>query len=107
LVEDAAELDVVAHRAAAQPAVLLRGLLARGKALPVAALDALVHQPLELAAVVVPQGRRRVGKLARRDQVAAPDLGGVDAESSRGVLDQPLGEIGGLRTAGAAIGPAL
>ena len=35
VVEDAAELDVVAHRAAAQLAVLLRLALARGVALPV------------------------------------------------------------------------
>src|SRR3977135_1493470 len=54
LVEDAAELDVVAHRAAAQLAALLRGLLACGKALQIAELDALVQQAYELAAVVVP-----------------------------------------------------
>src|SRR5919201_1090211 len=54
IVEDAAELDVVAHGAAAQLAVLLRSLLARRKTLPVAELDALVHEPLEFAAVVIP-----------------------------------------------------
>jgi hypothetical protein len=60
LVEDAAELDVVADGAAAQPAVLFRRLLARRKALRVAERDTLVHQAGELAAVVIPQGRRRV-----------------------------------------------
>src|SRR5258708_27231584 len=107
VVEDAAELDVVAHRAAAQLAVLLRGFLSRRKALPVAELDALVHEALELAAVVVPQRGRRVGELARRDQVAAPDLGGVHTAPPRGGPDQPLGGVGPLRAPGAAIGPAL
>ena len=85
----------------------MRGFLSRRKAFPVAELDALVHEPLELAAVVIPQRGRRVGELARRNQVAAPDLGGVHADRPRGVLDQPLGEIGRLRASGAAIGPAL
>src|SRR5499427_2429827 len=83
VVEDAAELDVVAHRAAAQLAVLLRGFLSCRKALPVAELDALVHEPLELSAVVVPQRGRRVRELAWRDQVAAPDLGGIHADRPR------------------------
>src|SRR5262249_1669514 len=107
VVEDAAELDVVAHRPAAQLAVLLRGFLSRHKTLPVAELDALVHEALELSAVVVPQRGRRVWELARRDQVAAPDLSGIYADRPRRVFDQPLGEVSRLGTSGAAIGPAL
>src|SRR5262249_59134947 len=91
VVEDAAELDVVAHRVAAELAVLLRSFLSRREALPVAELDALVHEALELAAVVVPQRRRRVRELARRNQVAAPDLGGIHADRPRRVFDPPLG----------------
>ena len=53
-VEDAAELDVVAHCVAAQLSGVLRGFLARRIAVPVAELDAFVHEPLELAAVVIP-----------------------------------------------------
>src|SRR4029453_13293435 len=41
IIKDAAELDVVAHGAAPQLAVLLRGFLSGGKSLPVAELDAL------------------------------------------------------------------
>ena len=54
LVENAAELDVVAHRAAAQLAVVLGRLLACRVALPVAGLDALVEEAHEFAAVVGP-----------------------------------------------------
>ena len=50
VVEDAAELDVVADRAAAQLAGLLRRLAPLLVALPVGKLDALVHHALELAA---------------------------------------------------------
>src|SRR5205814_649721 len=103
LVEDAAELDVVAHRAAAQLAVLLRGLLSRRKAVPITELDALVHLPLEFAAVVIPQRRCRIGKFARRNEVAAPDLGGIHADDPRRVLDEPLNEISRLGPSGTAI----
>src|SRR5262249_40632682 len=90
VVEDAAELDVVAHRAAAQLAVLLRSFFPRRKALPVAEFDALIHEALELAAVVIPQRGRGVGELARRDHGAAPLLGGLSAARPRPPLTRPL-----------------
>src|SRR5262249_38689058 len=52
IIEDAAELYVVADRAAAQLAVLLRLLLALRVTLPVRHLDALVEQPRELTRVI-------------------------------------------------------
>ncbi len=48
-------------------------------------------------------GRRGVGQLRRRDQVAAANFRAVHADLPRGVLDQPLHEVGGLRAAGAAV----
>ena len=106
-VEDAAELDVVAHGAAAQLAVLLGGFLARRIALPVACLDALVEQTHEFAAVVGPQRRCRVRQLVRRDEIAASDLRRVHAGLACGMLDQSFHEVGGLGPAGAAVGAAL
>src|SRR6185295_4418431 len=52
VVKDAAKLDVVADRAAAQLAVLLRRLAPLLVAVPVRHLDALVEQTHELAGVV-------------------------------------------------------
>src|SRR5262249_60854477 len=88
-------------------AVLSRGFLSRRKALPVAELDALVHEALELAAVVIPQRGRGVGELVRRNQVAAPDFGGVHADRPRRVFDQPFGEVGRLGASGTSVRPAL
>src|SRR4051794_25721037 len=92
IIEDAAELDVVADRAAAQLAALLRLALALAVTFPVRHLDTLVEQARELARVVGVERRRVVGKLVRRDQVDAPYLGDIHADFSRRMLDQPLGE---------------
>ena len=104
VVEDAALLDVVGDRAAAQPAVLLGRGAPRRVALPVAEVEALVQDARELAAVVVPEGRRRVRQLLRRDEIAAPDFRRIDADHPRRLLDQALGEVGGLGPPRAAIG---
>ena len=70
-------------------------------------LDAPVHQAGELAAVVDPVSGRRIGQLAGRNEIAAPDFRRIHADHVRRVLDQALHEIGGLGATGTAIGPAL
>ena len=103
LVENAAELDVGRDRAAAQLAASLALAPARGKSVPVGKLEALVHQLLELAAVVIVMRRRVVRQRLRLDEIAPAQLDPVDARDLRRALDQPLDQINRLGPAGAAI----
>src|SRR4051812_22699429 len=57
----------------------------------------------EIAAVVGRPDRCLVGHRARRDEIAAPDLGAIDAELERGLVREALQHIAGLRASGAAI----
>ncbi len=58
----------------------------------------------EIAAVIDEPERRRIGHRLRPDEVAAAQFVWRDAELARGVIDQALDCVGGLRPAGAAIG---
>jgi hypothetical protein len=107
VVEDAAKLDVIADRAAAQLAGLFRGRLALRVTLPVRHIDALVEQANELAGIVAVPGWRVVGEFVRRNEINAADLCHIHTDLLRRMLDHALGEIGGLRTSGAAIGTRL
>src|SRR6185437_16407577 len=104
VVEDAAKLDVIADRSTAQLAGLFRSLLAFLVALPVHHVDALVEQANKLAGIVAVPGRRVVRKFVRRNEIDTTDLRNIHADLFRRVFDHALGEIGGLRTSGAAIG---
>ena len=71
---------------------------------PVGQRQALVHQRLEVAAVVDLPERVGVGQLRRADEVAAPQLGRVQAQAARGRVHQPLDQVDGLGPPGAAVG---
>src|SRR5205085_10540584 len=101
IVEDAAELDVVADRTATQFAGLFRGRLALLVTLPVRHIEALVEQADELAGIVAVPSRRVVREFVRRNEIDAADLGNVHADLLRRMLDHALGEISGLRPSGA------
>ena len=70
----------------------------------VAGLERLVEGLLVLPAVVGEPGRGPVGELVRRNQVAAADLRGIDAQPAGQHVERPFDQVGGLRTAGAAVG---
>ncbi len=65
----------------------------------------LIEDRGELAAVIDGADRRLVGHRRRRDEVAAAQLGAVDAGDARGLVHRALEHVVRLRPAGAAIGP--
>ena len=98
------DFEIVADADAAQQALLLALFLAPGEAVDVGQLQRLIEQHGELAAVVGRTGRGLVRHLFRLDVVALAHLDLVDAHLARRGRDQPLHEVVGLGTAGAAIG---
>jgi hypothetical protein len=62
------------------------------------------EQPGEIAGVISWTDRRLVRHRARRDQVAATDLGAVEAELVGRTVGETFQHIAGLRPAGAAVG---
>ena len=100
----AAHLDIGRKPDAAHQALLLGGLGALGKFLPVGDFHRPLHVRGEVAGIVDLAGRGLVGHRARRDEILAPDRIRRHAEFSRGGIDQPLDHIGRLGTSGAAIG---
>ncbi len=90
--------------APAQPAARARLRLARGEALPLGEIERLLDDAAELAAVIDLPHRVGIGHLLRRDEIAAADLGGIEAELARCGVEQPLDEIDRLGPPGAAIG---
>ncbi|MGY4311387.1 hypothetical protein ACVWW1_000690 [Bradyrhizobium sp. JR3.5] len=96
--------DIARHADAPHQPVLLGGLGALRKLLPVGNLHRALHMRGEVAGVVDLAGRGRVGQRLRWDEILPPDGVRRHAELSRGGIDQPLDHIGGLRAAGAAIG---
>src|SRR4029077_16560666 len=100
---DAAELDIRRHRAAAQLAAPLTLFPPRGEAVPIGTREAMGHQLLNLAAVVIVVRRRVIAQCLGLDHVTTAQLDAVDARYLRGTLDQALDQIDRLRPAGAAI----
>ena len=96
--------DVVAHADAAPEAAPRRLRPALPDAPPVGDRHRLVHDPGELARIIGLAGRRAERHRARVDQVAAPELGRVDADLARRGVHQTLHQIDRFRPAGAAIG---
>ena len=62
-----------------------------------------VKAGLVVAALVGEASGRGVREGVGRDEVAAAQLGRVEARLPREQVHQPLGEVGGLRAAGAAV----
>ena len=99
---DAAGLDVGRVAEAALQALGRAGRLARFEAGDVGELDRARHRRLVVAGVVGQADRRRVGE--GLDEVAPAQLGRVDAQLARRGLDDALDRVGGLGSAGAAVG---
>ena len=104
LAHGAADLDIGRKPNAAHQALLLRGLGALGKFLPVRDLHRPLHVGGEVAGIVDLAGRGLVGHRARRDEILAPDRIRRHPELARRGIDQPLDHIGRLGASGAAIG---
>ena len=102
--ERAGDLQIATDADAAQPALLLRRFLARGKAGITAKLERAFERAGKVAAVVGVAESGGVGNLVGLDQIAPAQFGGVDAGLIGGGIDQPLHQVARLRPAGAAIG---
>src|SRR6476620_3925966 len=103
LVEDASVLDVAAARASAHFACGFRSRLPLPVPLPVRKLHALVHEPLELAAVIDRAGCRGIGHRFWSDEVAPPDFVGPDTKLDRRTIEQALDDIVAFGASGAAV----
>ncbi len=99
-----ADLEKSRDADAAKPALALRRLAPRGKALPVGKRERLVHHALELAAVVGRAVGGLVGHRLRRDEVLSAQLDRVEAVLGGGVVDQPLDRVGDVGAPGTAVG---
>ena len=75
-----------------------------GEAGVVGDLEELVEGGVVVAAVVDDGERGLVGELLGLDEVAAAELGGVDAELARRLVDDALELVAALGAAGAAVG---
>src|SRR5256884_504778 len=84
------------------PAAQLPG--PRRKPLPVGQFDKPVDDAREIAAVVDIAEVRAIREILRPDEIAPPDLYGVEPHLARGFLHQPLHEIVRLRPACPAVG---
>src|SRR5213596_726085 len=89
---------------APQPPAAARLLAPRRETLPVGQLDKPVDDAREIAAVVDIAEVRAIRKILRPDEIAPPNLYGVEPHLARGFLHQPLHEIVRLRPAGPAVG---
>ena len=96
-------LDVVRESDAAQPAVRARRGAAFVEAVPFGEFQRALHVAREFAAVVGEAHRAAIRQLVVRDEVAAADLGAVDAEFGRGEIEHPLDHVRRLGAARAAI----
>src|ERR1700741_2894868 len=87
----------VAGEADAAPLVLLLRILSPGGEVPVVgSLQRALEDAWKVAAVVGRPDRRLVRHRFPRDEVAAPDLGAVDAELARSLVDQALEDVAGF-----------
>src|SRR5262245_56858770 len=82
--------DVGGEPAAVEQALLLRRLLARGKAVPVRKLHGAVEHVREGAGIVNLAGRVGVGQLARLDVVGLADRTRIHADLACGSVEQAL-----------------
>ena len=91
----------------AEPGPRVARRLLRARALVVEAAQQLVEERGEVAGVVDGAGAERLGAAVVRhlvgaDQIAPPDLGGVEAEAGRAQVHQPLADEVALRAPGRA-----
>ena len=70
----------------------------------VAGLERQIERLFVFPAVVGQPGRRPVGELVRRDQVAAADVRRVHPEPAGQHVERPLDQVGGLRASRAPVG---
>ena len=101
---DAAGLDIAGEADATQLPAGLGFRLAGRHAGIVAGAEGGRKRRLVVAGVVHQGHGRLVGKLVRLDEVPAADFRGVDAQLPGGLVDDPLQQVGRLRTARAAVG---
>ena len=100
----AGPFDVAGEAAAIEQALLLRRLLARGKAVPVGEFRGALQHVRERAGVVDLADGVGVGQLRRLDVVHLADGARVHADLPRGGVHQPLDDEDAFRPARAAIG---
>ena len=104
-VENAAgDFEKAADADAAQLSRPLGCRAARRKSVPVGGLERLVHDALELAAVVDRPVRRLVRHRAGRDEIATPQLHAIDPQRPCGTINQPLDHVDRFRASRSAIG---
>ena len=89
---------------AAQLSFALRALAPRRKALPVGEQQSLVHDGLELAAVVGRAVRGLVGHRLRRNEIPPPQRDRVETVLGRGEIDEALDRAGDVGPSRAAVG---
>ena len=99
-----AGLDVGREADAADLAGLSRRRGARREAVVIGKLQRAGQVAVELAAIVVAVALGLVREVGRRDEIAPPDFDRAEAGLAAAGIDQPLDEIGGLGTPGAAVG---
>ncbi len=104
LAHRAADLDIGTETDAAHQSLLLRGLGALGKLLPVGNVHRALHVCGEVAGIINFPGGRCVRHCLRLDEILAADRVGRHAELARRRIDKALDHIGGLRASGSAIG---
>jgi hypothetical protein len=90
-----------------QASLLSRGRLLAPQLVVAELLERELHRLRVVAGVVDEPGRRLVRELLRLDEVVEPELGRVDAELVRRVVDEPFDQVRGLGDAErAAVGDA-
>src|SRR6185437_4748849 len=101
--EDAGIVDVIDEAAAAPLARGLARPMARGVAVPVGESLAFRQRRRVVADIIGPAGPRLMRHRRWRDEIAAAQLGAVDAAVARRLIDEPLDDVDRLGPSGAAI----
>ena len=101
---EAARFDVAGKADAALLALLFRSRLAGPKAGVVGVRQRFVQAGFVISNVVSECHRRFVGKVARLNEVAAADVGGIHVQFPRRRFHQAFDNVGGLGAASASVG---
>ena len=100
----AARFDVAGKADAALLALLFRSRLAGPEASVVGVRQRFVQAGLVVADVVGERDGRLVGKIARLNEVAAADVGGIHVQFPRRRFHQAFHNVGGLGASSASVG---
>ncbi len=97
-------LEIGRDASPAQLAALAAQALAGRETLPIRGVERLIHQALEIAAIIGLARGGGVGEILRPDEIAPTQGDPIDADLGGRKIDQPLHEIHGLGPPRAAIG---